>query len=123
MTHFSMTLTKLESFKSIFSINKVEIGLALRKSFVLFGAVGVQRARGEAQGAAASAALLTSPLFIICLSCPTVTQVTHGSPRGAETEETSHGLEQSALFVYAGKLKCFKVLSECFFKPILEILW
>lgn len=38
MTHYSGTSTQLDLFKNLFSTNKVEIGLALRKSFVLFGA-------------------------------------------------------------------------------------
>ncbi len=96
---------------SIFSTNKVEIGLAQRNR-VLFGADW------------SAAALHSSPPSIICLSCPThttVTQVIHSSLRGFETEETSHGLGQ--LFVYSGELKVFKRLAECYFGLILQILW
>lgn len=126
MTQCSMTLTQLYFFKSIFSMNKVEIGWALRKSFVLFGAdwssEGQRWGSGGRQHQRRS-----SPLLCLSSVYPVqLAQLLHkrSTDLHGDLRLKKHlGLEQFGFFIYAGGLRFFKRLAECYFRPILDILW
>ena len=77
------------------------------------------------QGAAASAALLTSAVLILCFSCLTYTTVTQrstdGAPPGPEDwRNIPWFLETLCFSVYAAELRFWK---ECCFRPMTDILW